>query len=95
MKTCSDSLFLLLHVDNITETKSLCVYESRVQLFATLMDYSPPGVSVHGIFQAQILEWITIYSSRVSSLPRDQMHISCVSCIDMQILYHNATWEYI
>ena len=56
METCSDSLFLLLYVDNITETKSLCVHESRVQLFATLMDYSPPGASVHGIFQAKILD---------------------------------------
>ena len=26
------------------------------------MDYSPPGSSVHGIFQARILEWIAIPS---------------------------------
>ena len=25
-----------------------------------LMDYSPPGSSVHGIFQARILEWVAI-----------------------------------
>ena len=31
---------------------------SRVHLFATLMDGSPPGSSVHGIFQARILEWL-------------------------------------
>ena len=24
------------------------------------LDGSPPGVSVHGIFQARILEWVTI-----------------------------------
>ena len=24
------------------------------------MDYSPPGSSVHGIFQARILEWVAI-----------------------------------
>ena len=24
------------------------------------MDYSPPGSSVHGIFQARVLEWVAI-----------------------------------
>ena len=27
------------------------------------MDYSPPGSSVYGIFQARILEWVAISSS--------------------------------
>ena len=31
------------------------------------MDSSPPGSSVHGIFQARMLEWIAISSSRGSS----------------------------
>ena len=31
------------------------------------MDCSPPGFSVHGIFQARILEWTAISSSRGSS----------------------------
>ena len=35
------------------------------------MDCSPPGSSVHGIFQARILEWVAISSSRGSSQPRD------------------------
>ena len=33
------------------------------------MDYRLPGSSVHGIFQARILEWITISSSKGSSCP--------------------------
>ena len=45
------------------------------------MDYSPPGSSVHGIFQASILEWVAISSFRGSSRPRDQTCISGVSCI--------------
>ena len=45
------------------------------------------------ISQARILKWVTISSSRGSSWPRDQTCISCVSCIDKQILYHWATWE--
>ena len=32
---------------------------SRVRLFATPMDCSPPGSSVHGISQARILEWVS------------------------------------
>ena len=35
------------------------------------MDCSPPGSSVHEIFQARILEWVAISFSRGSSQPRD------------------------
>ena len=37
-----------------------------------LMDWSPPGSSVHGISQARIMEWVAISSFRESSWPRDQ-----------------------
>ena len=43
------------------------------------MDCSPPGSSVHGIFQARILEWIVIPISRGSSPPRDQTWVSCIA----------------
>ena len=39
---------------------------SHVQLFGNPMDYSPPGLSVHGISQTRILEWVDISSSRGS-----------------------------
>ena len=64
-----------------------------VQLCPTLgnpMDYSLPGSSVHGIFQARILEWVAISYPRESSQPRYQTHISCVSIIGRQIIYHWA-----
>ena len=38
-------------------------------------DCSPPGSSVHGIFQARTLEWVTVSFSRGSSRPRDQTHL--------------------
>ena len=44
------------------------------------MDVSPPGSSVHGIFQSRILEWVAISSSRGSSQPRDQTLVSCLFC---------------
>ena len=40
--------------------------------------YSPLGSSVHGIFQARILEWVAIPFSRGSSQPRDWMLVSCI-----------------
>ena len=38
---------------------------------------SPPGSSIQGISQAEILEWVAISSSRGSSWPRDQTWVSC------------------
>ena len=49
------------------------------------------GSSVHGIYQARILEWVAISFSRGSSWPRDQTFISWVSCIGRWILYHCGT----
>ena len=49
------------------------------QTLCNPIDCSPPGSSVHGILQARILEWVTMPSSRGSSLPRDQTHVSYVS----------------
>ena len=48
----------------------------------------PPGSSVCGIFQARILEWVAISYSQGSSPPRDGTHVSYVSCIGRQVLYH-------
>ena len=42
------------------------------------MDCSLPGSSVHGIFQARVLEWVAIFS-RVSSRPRDQTWVSRIA----------------
>ena len=44
---------------------------SHVQLFCNRMDCSPPGSSVHGIFQARILEWVAISSFRGASWSRN------------------------
>ena len=46
-----------------------------------LMNCSPPGSSVHRIFQARIPEWIAISSSKGSSQLRDRTHVSCDSSI--------------
>ena len=42
------------------------------------MDCSPPGVSIRGISQARILEWVAIFFSRGSFWPQNQIHIFCI-----------------
>ena len=48
---------------------------SRVRLCDSI-DCSLPGSSVHGIFQAIVLEWIAISFSRGSSQPRARTRVS-------------------
>ena len=43
------------------------------------MNCSPPGSSVHEMFQARILEWVVIPFSRGSSQPRDRTWASCIA----------------
>ena len=43
------------------------------------MDCSPPGSSVHGIFQARTLQWVAIPFSRGPSQPRDRTWASYVT----------------
>ena len=56
---------------------SPCEKWSRV-LLCDPMDCSLPGSSVHGVFQARIVEWVAISFSRGSSLARDQTRVSCI-----------------
>ena len=50
------------------------------------MDCILPGSSVHGIFQAIVLEWIAISFSRGSSQPRDWTQVNHI--VDIRILIH-------
>ena len=43
------------------------------------MDCRLPGSSIHGIFQARVLEWVAIYFSRRSSQPRDPTQVSRIA----------------
>ena len=52
------------------------------------MDCSPPGSSVYGIFQARILEWVVIASSKVPSQVRDH---TLISCTGKRILYQTLS----
>ena len=63
---------------------------SHVQLFATPWTVALSGSSVHGIFQARILEWVAISSFRESSQPRDQTQVFCIAG---RFFLTSATWE--
>ena len=64
-----------------------CTFESEseseiAQSCLTLcdpMDCSLSGSSVHGIFQARVLEWIAISFSRGSSQPRNRIRVSRIA----------------
>ena len=43
------------------------------------MDCSLPCSSIHGIFQARVLEWVAISFSRGSSRPRDRTQVSHIA----------------
>ena len=53
----------------------VCLFSCCLWLFGLYASY------VHGVSQARILQWGAISYSRGSYGPRDQMHVSCMSCI--------------
>ena len=62
------------------------------QLCPTLcdpVDSSPPGSFVHGIFQARILEWVAIYSSRGFSWPSQGSNLSLLHCGQIFLLLNH------
>ena len=65
-----------------------CMHAQLCLTLCSPIDCNLPGSSVHGILQARILEWVAIPSSRGSSQPRDQTHVSCVSCISGKFFTH-------
>ena len=77
----SSSTILCMHVQSF----------SNVQFFVipwTLAHQT--ALSIIQYYPARILEWVAISSSRGSSGPTDQTHVSCGFCIGRQILFHWA-----
>ena len=73
--------------------RMMCVCANLVQSCLTLcdaMDCSLPGSSVHGSFQARILGWVVMPSSRASSWSRDWNCFSCYPALqaDSILLSH-------
>ena len=67
MSWCSANVFCKLKESVVTQScPTLC----------DPVDYSLPGSSIHGIFQAKLLESVAISFSRESSWPRDRTRLS-------------------
>ena len=55
------------------------------------MDYSLPGSSIHGIFQARVLEWGAIaFSAHISSVT--QKAVTMATCT---VQYQPLKWNYL
>ena len=68
----------------------VCMHAQLHPALCNPMDYTPPGSSVHGIFQARILEHLAIFYLRGFLRP---WNLTCASCLlDLQMdslpLYH-------
>ena len=84
-----DNLYIVLYM-------LACMCAKSLQSCPTLcdpLDCSPPRSSVHGILQARILEWVTMPSSRGSSQPRDQTHISLSPALANGFFTTSAIWK--
>ena len=57
------------------------------------VDCSPPGSSIHGIFQATMLEWVAISFSRGSSQPRDGTRVSRITVRLYCLTHHGSRVE--
>ena len=70
----TDTKLMESHTSSIHPRLFLSVHARSCSTLCDPMDCSLPGSSVHGIFQARILEWVAISYSRGSCWPRDQNH---------------------
>ena len=78
-----------------TELRKLVCVCVCAQLCPTLwsMDWSPPGSSVHSIFQSRILEWVAISFSR-GFFPTQGLKPHLLRLLHCRhILYHSITWK--
>ena len=62
----------------LSKTTVVAQLLSPIWLFCDSMSCSPSGSSIHGIFQAKIVQWVAISFSRGASWPRDRTSIFCI-----------------
>ena len=61
--------------------------------FCNSIDCSPPGFSVHGIFQARVLKWVSIFSSRGSPNPGIKPESLTLPALAGGSFTTSTTWE--
>ena len=68
----------------------VCLVTQTCLMLCNPLDCSPPGSSVRGIFSCKNPGVVAISSSRGSFWPRDQTHVSFVSCIAGRVVTYWA-----
>ena len=79
---CQCGIYCVISRESILIWRQLHIESEVAQSCLTLcyrVEYSPPGSSVRGIFEARILEWVAISFSRGSSQPRDRSQVSRIA----------------
>ena len=71
----------------------VCVHAQSCLTLCNLMNCSLPSSSVRGIFQARILEWVAISSSRASYSPRVEPMSPAFPALASGFFTTGATWE--
>ena len=57
------------------------------------MGCSPPGSSVHGVFQARVLEWVTVsFSKKIKILNNEPFSLSSVLLINSTTVECTVLW---
>ena len=74
-------------------SQCVCVCAQSCPTLCGLMNGSPPGSSVHGIFQARILDWGAISYSRGLPQSRNGTHISWDPSLAGRFFTTSAIWE--
>jgi len=92
-------IFQMMTIQTVVYLYTIMVYYVRVLISKLLqscltlydpVDCSLTGSSLYEVFQARMLEWVAMTSSRGSSQPRDQTHVSYVFCTGRQVHYHKC-----
>ena len=63
---------------------TMCMHAQSRPTLCDPMDYTPPGSSVHGIFQARILEWIVLRCPGKAGNPFLTTQGNRLSCRDQE-----------
>ena len=90
-----NSIFICTYIYNVSriylcvQCEVAVVVQSLSPTLRDPMDYGAPTSSVHVIFQARILEWVAVSSSKGSSQPSNR---TCVPCLLLG-RWIVATWE--
>ena len=62
-KSIPNSMYIFIMKNNLSYQQNLCIIPCVYSVMSKSLrstNCSPPGFSVHGIFQARILEWVAI-----------------------------------